>query len=71
MKQKIDSYKDICQRLSQLTTPLICDSLPTVRLMDSDITSFSREEYHLCIGRAYPINSAQDSLSTMQALDDL
>ncbi|KTD56751.1 DlpA protein (isocitrate and isopropylmalate dehydrogenase family protein) [Legionella santicrucis] len=71
MKQKIESYKEICQRLSHLTTSSICDALPTVRLMDPDITSYSKEEYPQCIGRAYPINSAQDSLSTMQALDDL
>ena len=71
MKQKTEtSYKEICQRLSQLTTPLICDALPTVRLMDADINSFN-DENQPCIGRAYPINSAQDSLSTMQALDDL
>lgn len=71
MNQKTEtSYKEICQRLSQLTTPLICDALPTVRLMDADINSFN-DENQPCIGRAYPINSAQDSLSTMQALDDL
>jgi 4-hydroxy-4-methyl-2-oxoglutarate aldolase len=70
MKQKIEtSYKEICQKLSQLTTPSICDALPTVRLMDPNIINFSEKAQ--CIGRAYPISSAQDSLSTMQALDDL
>ena len=47
MKHRTESsYKEICHRLSKLTTPLICDALPTVRLMDSNITSFSKEENH-------------------------
>lgn len=64
------SYSEICQRLSKLTTPLICDASSTVRLMDSKIVPISNREQQ-CIGRAYTVNSAQDSLSTMQALDDL
>ncbi|ANN93039.1 DlpA protein [Legionella pneumophila] len=66
-----NSYSEICERLSQLTTPLICDALPGVRLMDSDIHSFNTSPQTRIIGRAYTVNSAQDSLSTMQALDDL
>ncbi|HAT8176259.1 TPA: RraA family protein [Legionella pneumophila] len=72
MKLKIEhSYVEICKRLSQLTTPLICDALPSVRLMDSDIHSFNTSPQTRIVGRAYTVNSAQDSLSTMQALDDL
>ena len=71
MKASPYSYTGICQRLSQLTTSTICDALPSVRLMDPEITSYSKEEYQQCIGRAYLIDSAKDSLSTMQALDDL
>ncbi|WP_454783444.1 RraA family protein [Legionella sp. WA2022007384] len=72
MKLKIEhSYIEICKRLSQLTTPLICDALPGVRLMDSDIHSFNTSPQTRIVGRAYTVNSAQDSLSTMQALDDL
>ncbi|HAU0101624.1 TPA: hypothetical protein JBF24_00605 [Legionella pneumophila] len=72
MKIKIEhSYVEICKRLSQLTTPLICDALPSVRLMDSDIHSFNTSPQTRIVGRAYTVNSAQDSLSTMQALDDL
>jgi 4-hydroxy-4-methyl-2-oxoglutarate aldolase len=63
------SYKEICQRLTNLTTPLICDASATVRLMDSAISPIGNKDQ--CIGRAYTVNSAQDSLSTMQALDDL
>lgn len=66
-----NSYSEICGRLSQLTTPLICDALPSVRLMDSDIHSFNTPLQTKILGRAYTVNSAQDSLSTMQALDDL
>ncbi|MCW8405320.1 RraA family protein [Legionella pneumophila] len=72
MKLKAEhSYVEICKRLSQLTTPLICDALPSVRLMDSDIHSFNTSPQTKIVGRAYTVNSAQDSLSTMQALDDL
>ncbi|HAT1867336.1 RraA family protein [Legionella pneumophila] len=72
MKLTIESsYSEICERLSQLTTPLICDALPSVRLMDSDIHSFNTSPQTRIVGRAYTVNSAQDSLSTMQALDDL
>ncbi|ERH41853.1 TPA: hypothetical protein SLD83_001801 [Legionella pneumophila] len=72
MKLKIEhSYVELCKRLSQLTTPLICDALPSVRLMDSDIHSFNTSPQTRIVGRAYTVNSAQDSLSTMQALDDL
>ncbi|HAT4400010.1 TPA: hypothetical protein JBD69_13430 [Legionella pneumophila subsp. pneumophila] len=72
MKLKIEhSYVEICKRLSQLSTPLICDALPSVRLMDSDIHSFNTSPQTKIVGRAYTVNSAQDSLSTMQALDDL
>ncbi|WP_412755070.1 RraA family protein [Legionella pneumophila] len=72
MKLKIEhSYVEICKRLSQLTTPLICDALPSVRLMDSDVHSFNTSPQTRIVGRAYTVNSAQDSLSTMQALDDL
>lgn len=63
------SYNEICKRLSNLTTPLICDASPNARLMDAQISPFV--ENKRCIGRAYTVNSAQDSLSTMQALDDL
>lgn len=63
------SYKEICQRLSNLTTPVICDASPDVRLMDTAISPMGEKDQ--CIGRAYTVNSAQDSLSTMQALDDL
>lgn len=63
------SYTEICQRLAGLTTPLICDASPHIRLMDSAIVPIG--EKNQCIGRAYTVNSAQDSLSTMQALDDL
>lgn len=66
------SYKEICQRLANLTTPSICDAAPNVRLMDPNIKSIDDMQRNpQCIGRAYTINSAQDSLSTMQALDDL
>ncbi|KTD54049.1 RraA family protein [Legionella quateirensis] len=72
MKLKIEhSYVEICKRLSQLSTSLICDALPSVRLMDSDIHSFNTSPQTKIVGRAYTVNSAQDSLSTMQALDDL
>ncbi|EKD71079.1 MAG: hypothetical protein ACD_46C00278G0006 [uncultured bacterium] len=63
------SYTEIFQRLDKLTTPLICDAAPTIRLMDANIAPIGKNEQ--CIGRAYTVNSAQDSLSTMQALDDL
>jgi 4-hydroxy-4-methyl-2-oxoglutarate aldolase len=63
------SYKEICQRLAKLTTPLICDASQEVRLMDSKIEPIGNNTQ--CIGRAYTVNSNQDSLSTMQALDDL
>lgn len=66
-----DSYSVLCERLSQLTTPLICDALPSVRLMDPDIHSFNTDPQARIVGRAYTVNSAKDSLSTMQALDDL
>ncbi|HAT1863890.1 TPA: RraA family protein [Legionella pneumophila] len=72
MKLKIEhGYVEICKRLSQLSTSLICDALPSVRLMDSDIHSFNTSPQTRIVGRAYTVNSAQDSLSTMQALDDL
>lgn len=63
------SYKEICQRLTGLTTPLICDASPNVRLMDPTIEPVGNNTQ--CIGRAYTVQSNQDSLSTMQALDDL
>lgn len=63
------SYTEICQHLSKLSTPAICDAFPSVRLMDASIHPVGDNKQ--CIGRAYPVNSAQDSLSTMQALDDL
>ncbi|CZG40041.1 4-hydroxy-2-oxoglutarate aldolase [Legionella pneumophila] len=65
------SYSEICAHLSKLTTPLLCDAFKDIRLMDSKIHPFSTEESSIAVGRAYTINSAQDSLSTMQALDDL
>lgn len=63
------SYKEIYQRLVNLTTPAICDAYHDVRLMDNDIDPMGPREQ--CVGRAYTIDSNQDSLSTMQALDDL
>lgn len=63
------SFTEICQHLADLSTASICDAYASVRLMDSKIDPL--EEHQRCIGRAYPVNSAQDSLSTMQALDDL
>lgn len=63
------SYQEICQRLSALSTATICDAFPQVRLMRSTIKPVT--ENQSCIGRAYTVNSAGDSLSTMQALDDL
>lgn len=64
------SYKEICQRLSSLTTPNICDAFKTVRLMDTEIRPVVAERDQF-IGRAYTVNSNQDSISTMQSLDDL
>ena len=64
-----DKYTEICQRLDKLSTPLICDALPNVRLMDSKIVAVG--ENNRCIGRAYTVDSHQDSLSIMHALDDL
>ena len=66
-----NSYYEISSRLTKLTTPLICDAFPDVRLMNSAIHSVGSEEQKIAIGRAYTVHSAQDSLSTMQALDDL
>lgn len=63
------SYSEIYQHLTQLSTSSICDAFATVRLMDSKIHPVGDSEQ--CIGRAYTVNSEQDSLSTMQALDDL
>jgi len=63
------SYTEIFQRLSKLTTPAICDASPDVRIMDKKIKSKSNIKQ--CIGRTYTVNSNQDSLSTMQALDDV
>jgi 4-hydroxy-4-methyl-2-oxoglutarate aldolase len=63
------SYKEICSRLSKLSTAVICDAFPQVRLMRSTISPIT--ENLSCIGRAYTVNSAGDSLSTMKALDDL
>lgn len=63
------SYREVCQHLAQLSTSSICDAFTSVRLMNSKIHPVS--ETSQCIGRAYTVDSAQDSLSTMQALDDL
>src|SRR5687768_9499346 len=63
------SYAEICARLTKLTTSTICDALPDVRLMDTKIEPVGDIEQ--CIGRAYPVNSAKDSISTMLALSDL
>jgi 4-hydroxy-4-methyl-2-oxoglutarate aldolase len=63
------SYTEICQRLTRLTTESICDAYPAVRLMDEKIVPIGKNDQ--CVGRAYTINSAQDSISTMLALDDL
>lgn len=63
------SYTQICERLSKLTTSNICDAFPQVRLLDSKISPIGNREQ--CVGLAYTVNSAQDSLSIMQGLDDL
>lgn|SRR3990167_758360 len=63
------TYQEIFERISKLSTPLICDALPNVRMMDTNITSIGKKAQ--CIGRAYTVNSEQDSLAIMQALDDL
>lgn len=70
------SYKEICRRLSSLTTPNICDALPEVRLMEKnkkaeEIKIKPVGENNQFIGRAYTVDSNLDSLSIMQALDDL
>jgi len=62
-------YKKICARLAKLTTSNICDAFPDVRLMDTKIEPVG--DIQQCIGRAYPVSSAKDSLSTMKALSDL
>lgn len=62
-------YKEIIERLSKLSTPILCDVLPAIRLMDSTIIPIGESKQ--CIGRAYTVNSDQDSLSIMKALDDL
>lgn len=72
MKTPIEiNYSEICERLMRLSTPSICDALPNVRLMRSDIHSFNADSKTKIAGRAYTVNSAQDSLSTMKASDDL
>ena len=63
------SYSELFKRLAKLNTPLICDGYPTVRLMDPNIVAISENQH--CIGRAYTVNSGRDSLSMMEALDDL
>lgn len=63
------SFKEICLRLAHLNTTVICDAVPTVRLMEASIKPIGTNTS--CVGRAYTINSNQDILSTMQALDDL
>jgi 4-hydroxy-4-methyl-2-oxoglutarate aldolase len=62
------SYKEIFERLAKLTTPLICDAYKDVRMMNQKIVPMNSKDQ--CLGRAYTVDSAQDSLSTMQALDD-
>lgn len=62
------SYKEIFARLAKLTTPSICDANKDVRLMNQKIDPMNNNDQ--CIGLVYTVNSAQDSLSTMLALDD-
>lgn len=72
MKMKIENtWSEICERLMKLSTPSICDALPSVRLMNPEIHSFNTDSKTKIAGRAYTVNSAQDSLSTMKATDDL
>jgi 4-hydroxy-4-methyl-2-oxoglutarate aldolase len=63
------TYKEICERLSKITTASICNAYKEIRLMDTEIASIKKNDR--CVGRAYTVNSAQDSLSTMQTLSDL
>ncbi len=72
---KKSSYAEIFQRLSELTTPNICDAYPLceayskVRVMDRKIKPKGKIDQ--CIGLAYTVNSNQDSIATMLALDDV
>lgn len=63
------SYTEIFQHLSEVQTTSVCDAHPEVRLMNRTIDPLVKGSR--CAGLAYTIHSAQDSLSTMQALDDL
>lgn len=65
------SYSEICAHLSKLTTPLLCDAFKDIRLMDPKIHPYSDKKHSIAVGRAYTVYSRGDSLSTMQALDDL
>lgn len=63
------SYTEIFQHLSEVQTTSVCDAHPEVRLMDRTIDPLVRGSR--CTGLAYTVHSTQDSLSIMQALDDL
>lgn len=68
---KDSSYSEIIQRLQKLSTAALCDAKGDIRIMDGSIHSYNADPLTRVVGRAYTVNSAQDALSTMAALDDL